>query len=84
MNDALTEATAEVVERELSKQEMLLTDPLTLRRMMAQRIARAAIAVIAPAVLDEAAGVVLGDGNYRKNNRGCAYIDLCALKARYV
>jgi hypothetical protein len=33
-----------LIERELDVQEMVLTDPMTLRRLKAQRIARAAMA----------------------------------------
>ena len=40
------ERAARAVELELSKQEMVLTDPLTLRRMMAERCVRAVLLAI--------------------------------------
>ncbi len=49
----LEERVADVVARELATQEMVLTDPVTLRRLQARRIARAVI----PIVLEEAARV---------------------------
>lgn len=39
----MIERVARAVEQELGRQEAVLTDPLTLRRMQAKRIARAAI-----------------------------------------
>ena len=40
------EKMARAIERELDVQEMILTDPFTLRKMMANRIARAALLAI--------------------------------------
>lgn len=41
-------ALAEVIAAELDVAEMVLTDPLTLRRLKAERIARAVIAYLSP------------------------------------
>ena len=39
----MLEKVVEAIDAELGRQEMVLTDPLTLRRMMATRAARAAL-----------------------------------------
>lgn len=45
-DEARVERVAKAIEPELDKQEMLLSDPVTIRRLKAARIARAAIAAM--------------------------------------
>jgi hypothetical protein len=46
MTETMLVRAVKAVETELGKQEMVLTDPLTLRRMMATRAVRAALQAI--------------------------------------
>lgn len=52
-------ALADVIAAELDTAEMVLTDPLTLRRLKAERIARAVLQALRPGSTGEAEGWVL-------------------------
>jgi hypothetical protein len=46
MTETMFDRAVKAIESEIGKQEMVLTNPLTLRRMMAERAARAALDAI--------------------------------------
>lgn len=48
MTNPTLERAARAAEQELGKVEMVLTDPVTLRRMQAKRIARAVLMAVLP------------------------------------
>jgi len=66
MTETMLVRAVKAVEAEIGKQEMVLTDPLTLRRMMATRAARAVLqAMRIPNLPDEHFSDSDWDWNYR-------------------